>query len=327
LLQGLHPQLQHDQIMEHLEALARQQQHQQAVAAQQHLQQQQAQQQQQQQHPFNAERIQELIKSARTAPEQKYLQEQLIEAASRDAFARQQQAAAAHLLPQQAEQPQQASQWARFIENHAIAAAQQNAAAQHNAAAAAQHNAAAHHNAQHRGFELPHNMASAIHHQQQQQQRTQLPHIHQQQPDRKRETYVYPYHRLFPIMKRRHNAKKQECKLKADDDDIIFMGTNGAPHGPPHSAHGAHHGPQHPAHGGHGPSHGATPRTLASHLPSHLTVGGKPSFSPLPSPSTHRLPNASSLSNSQQLGILSNSHYANLMKVFQNRDILRGHSL
>ena len=61
----MHPQLQHEQIMEHLEALSRQQaQHQQAVAAQQHIQ---AQHQQQQQ--FSAERIQELLKNARTVPD------------------------------------------------------------------------------------------------------------------------------------------------------------------------------------------------------------------------------------------------------------------
>ena len=65
MLQGLHPQLQHEQLMEHLEALSRQQaQHQQAVAAQQHMQQHQQQQQQ-----FSAERIQELLKNARTVPD------------------------------------------------------------------------------------------------------------------------------------------------------------------------------------------------------------------------------------------------------------------
>ena len=64
MLQGLHPQLQHEQLMEHLEALSRQQaQHQQAVAAQQHMHQ-----QQQQQH-FSAERIQELLKNARSVPD------------------------------------------------------------------------------------------------------------------------------------------------------------------------------------------------------------------------------------------------------------------
>lgn len=62
----MHSQLQHEQLMEHLEALSRQQaQHQQAVAAQQHMQAQQQHQQQQ----FSAERIQELLKNARTVPD------------------------------------------------------------------------------------------------------------------------------------------------------------------------------------------------------------------------------------------------------------------
>ena len=60
-----------------------------------------------------------------------------MEAARSDALARQQQAAAAaHLIPHTPENPQQASQWARFIEQQALAAAQQHNAA----AAAAQHN-------------------------------------------------------------------------------------------------------------------------------------------------------------------------------------------
>ena len=143
-------------------------------------------------------------------PQHKHFQEQLIEAANRDAYARQQQAAAAAHL-QQAEPPRQASQWAQFIENQAMAAAQHNAAAaQHNAAQAQQHSAQQQHNAAaqaqqqqqaqaHRGFELPHNMASAL---QQQQQRAQLPHIHQQQQqeNKRKRDGAFPYHQLFPIM-------------------------------------------------------------------------------------------------------------------------------
>ncbi|KAL5266034.1 hypothetical protein ACHWQZ_G006626 [Mnemiopsis leidyi] len=311
MLQGMHSQLQHEQLMEHLEALSRQQaQHQQAVAAQQHMQAQQQHQQQQ----FSAERIQELLKNARTVPD-KYLQEQLLEAARSDALARQQQAAAAaHLLPQTPDNPQQASQWARFIEQQAMAAAQQ----QHNAAAAAaQHNQAPH-GAPPRGYEgLSGSMASALqhHHQQQQQQqqqqqaqlhqqRPQLPHIHQHDK-RKRDT-PFPFHQLFPIMARRHTVKKHECKLKGEDDEIIFMGSNG---GPPH----------------------VPTRTLPSHLPAHLSQlssGVKPSFSPLQS-APHRLPNGSGLPSSQHqlpAGLIpgmSSAHYANLMKVFQNQNILR----
>lgn len=62
--QGLHPREQ-EQLMEHLEVLSRQAQHQQAAAAAQHL-------QQQQQH-FSAERIQELLKNARSLPDVSYI--------------------------------------------------------------------------------------------------------------------------------------------------------------------------------------------------------------------------------------------------------------
>ena len=83
-----------------------------------------------------------------------------------------------------------------------------------------------------------------------------------------------------------------------------------------------------------GPPHVAPTRSMPSHIPAHLSQlgsGVKPSFSPLQSAAApHRLPNGSGLpSSTHQLpaGLIPNmgsaGHYANLMKVFQNQNILR----
>ena len=112
------------------------------------------------------------------------------------------------------------------------------------------------------------------------------------------------------LPQRRHKSgeKKHECKLKVEDDEIIFMGSNGA------AATSARSSQQ--------------PTPTSHHLP-HPSM--KPSFAPLPANAgPPRLPAAASKmpTNHQQLAAMfptNSQQYLNLMKAMQNQNLLRNH--
>jgi len=279
LLQGLHPSVHPEQLMA-IDAWARQQQ--------QHVQAQQAQAQQAQHQAGNPlEHIQRVLEQAKTPAEHAKLREQIASfEASREAWARH--------LENPGQQPP-TSQWQRFVETQALAAAQ----------------------AQQRGFEIP-NLAQQRQLLQQQAAQQPQPQPSQATPDRRKQR-SYPFHQLFPVMARRHRDRKQLCQLKTDDDEVIYMGQGSAqpqqqqkprtvaPQHLPHIANSAAKASFSPLN----PQHRMTLPQGINTLPQGLS--NIPGLNNLPQ-GINNLP-----------GGLNNLQYANFLKVLSNPNMLRGH--